>query len=829
MPGIELPVTNPVLIIALVMGTVLVAPLLSTRFRIPGIVGLILAGVLIGPHVLGLLARDLTMQVLGTIGLLYIMFLAGLEINLHEFDKYRTRSVVLGLLSFALPQGVGVFVARGVLGFGWLEAVLLGSVFASHTLLAYPAVARLGITRSQAVTVTVGATIVTDTLALLVLAVVARMADGSATPAFWVFFATVFALYVFAMLWGLPRLGQWFFRRLHAGEVSEFVFILATAFVCAFLAELAGVEAIIGAFLAGLGLNRLVPERSALMGRIRFVGEALFIPFFLISVGMLVDPLALTGDARAWLIAIVMTATVIATKWLAATGTRPLFGYSSDEASLVFGLTVPQAAATLAATLIGYHLGLFNEDVLNGSILMILVTCLLGPWLAERSGRRVALRMEADRYVPTDAPQRILVPLANPATEPHLVDLAIMIRDANSIEPIFPLTIARDGLDVKLQVAAGERLLAYAVMRIAAADIPVLPITRVDEKVASGVLRAVKEQLITTIVIGWSGHGAPSRSVFGSMLDELLVKNQEMVLVSKIEEPLNTVKRLFVLIPPYVERDPGFGVSIRAVKQLASNMGATLVVMAESSRMEEVTRRLEWEKPAVSTRFVELSNWGAASSELENEWRRSDMLVLLSVREGTRAWRPTQEQLSRRLAEQFADSDFIALYLPVYGAEGAPSSESVPPITLRERHVAMGMSGTSTSELFRALLEHGPGNTSELRRNFETTNAVQIVYPGILFHHGHVAGLADTLLLIGICNRDVEVTDADGPVDIVLAMFSPEDEPSERHLQRLAGLAGALHTPGVVEALRSALSAAEVVQVLEQGIYGGAPRRPSHA
>ena len=301
--NLSLPLTNPVQVFALVMLIILVVPLLLARLRIPGLVGLIVVGVVLGPHALGVLERDLTMQLLGTVGLLYIMFIAGLEFDLNEFDKHRHRSLLFGSLTFALPQGVGILMARALLGFDWLGAILLGSVFASHTLLAYPIVSRMGIARSEAVTTAIGATLLTDTAALLVLAVVAGAAEGGLSALFVLKLIGLLGLFVLAVLWILPRLGRWFYRRVSGEDTAEFIFVLAAVFVCAVLAEAVGVEAIIGAFLAGLALNRLIPEHSPLMSRIHFAGNALFIPFFLIATGMLVDMAALLADPQSWMVA----------------------------------------------------------------------------------------------------------------------------------------------------------------------------------------------------------------------------------------------------------------------------------------------------------------------------------------------------------------------------------------------------------------------------------------------------------------------------------------------------------------------------------------------
>ncbi|MDQ3556339.1 MAG: cation:proton antiporter, partial [Gemmatimonadota bacterium] len=455
----SLPVTAPTQIVAIAMVIFLLAPLLMQRLRVPGLIGLILAGAIVGPNALNLLARDQTIVLLGTVGLLYLMFLAGVEIDLHGFRRYRNRSLVFGALTFFIPQLVGTAVGR-LLGYGWPAAILLASMFASHTLLAYPIAIRFGISKNGAVTTAVGGTIITDTAALLVLAVIAASTRGTLDALFWVRLVVLLAVYLAAVLWGLPRLGRWFFRRGRTGGIAEYVFILAALFTGAFLAEVAGVEAIVGAFLVGLALNPLIPEHGPLTNRIHFVGEAVFIPFFLLSVGMLVDVRVLFGGVDAWRVMIAMTVTVTLTKWLAARVTQRIYRFSPEEGWMIFGLSVPQAAATLAATLVGYEVGLFDDAVLNGSILMILVTCIVGPYVVEKFGRRMALREERRPLDPEAAPQRILVPMANPATANALLDLALVIREPGSTEPLFPLTVVPDEEERSAEnVALAEKML----------------------------------------------------------------------------------------------------------------------------------------------------------------------------------------------------------------------------------------------------------------------------------------------------------------------------------------------------------------------------------
>lgn len=365
-----LKIEDPVLIFAVVMLIMLVAPLLVSRFKVPGMIGLILAGLVVGPNMLGILARDGTFELLGTVGLLYLMFLAGLEINLNEFIRRRKQSLVFGALTFLVPQVFGAVGAYFLFGFSWKSAILLASMFASHTLLSFPIISKLGISKNRAVTTTIGGTILTDIAALLVLAVIAESVVYEISMLFWIRQGVLLALLVFVALWVLPRIGFHFFRLVTPDGATEFVFVMAAVFLMSFGAHLAHVEPIIGAFLVGIALSRLVPENSPLMSRLQFVGQTLFIPFFLISVGMLVDLRVFFAGVDAWMVALYMSAAVILTKWLAAISSARLLGFTRDEGMLVFGISVNQAAATLAAVLVGYRLDIFDSSVLNGTILM---------------------------------------------------------------------------------------------------------------------------------------------------------------------------------------------------------------------------------------------------------------------------------------------------------------------------------------------------------------------------------------------------------------------------------------------------------------------------
>ena len=654
-----LPLHEPVAVFTVVLLVLLAAPLIGRR-GVPSAVVLLGAGIALGPHALGVLDRDPTMVLLGTVGLLYIMFLAGLEVDLHELEEGKARSLGFGAATFLLPQLVGAGVGRVVFGMGWPGAILLGSVFASHTLLAYPAAARLGLQKEQATTTAVGATILTDTLALLVLAVIATGARSGGGFDLGVLLKVVGSLLVVGgtVLWGLPRLGAWFFRTAAQDATLEFVFVLTAVFVCALGVEALGVEPIIGAFLAGLALNRLVPEGSPLMNRIGFVGNALFVPFFLLATGMMVDLGAFAGgpDAgRAWTVALAMTATLLVTKGAAAWLTRPAFGFSADEARLAFGLTVPQAAATLAAVLIGVEVGLFDAAVLNGTIAMVFVTCVVGPVVVERVGRRLAARAEAG--APTARGPRVLVSVANPATVGPLVDLGLLARGGG---PLAVITVVTPGPQQADGVGRAERLLAEASTHAAGADVSVLPLVRVETNVARALARASAETRSALVVMGWDGSPSAARVLFGGITDRVLAETTTAVLIARETRPVATLKRLLVAVPPGGQEEPGFVTAVRTLVGLAARIGAEIVLVTPEAGREAV--QTAFARKDRSPDAIPLARWRDLGETVDTVRQPGDALVLLSARPGAAAWRASLDRLPRTFAASHPDLSLYVLY-----------------------------------------------------------------------------------------------------------------------------------------------------------------------
>jgi Kef-type K+ transport system membrane component KefB/nucleotide-binding universal stress UspA family protein len=669
----QLPIEHPVLIMAVAMGVFLVAPAVAERLRAPGIIGTIIAGGIIGPNGLNVLARDQTIVLLGTVGLLYLIFVAGISIDLHSYRRYRNRSLTFGTVSFLIPQVIGtaVFV---MLGYDVAPSLLLGSMFGSHTLISYPIAVRFGISKNLAVTTAVGGTIITDTAALMVLAVVAASTRGALDAVFWVRLLLSLAVYTAAIWVVLPRLGRWFFRHERTGATAEFIFMLTALFTGAFLAGAAGFQPIIGAFLVGLALNRLIPEQSVLMNRIHFVGESFFIPFFLLSVGMLIDLRIVAGDMRAWQVMLAMIATVMLTKGGAAKVGQRLFGYSSAEGWAMVGLTVPQAAATLAVALVGLEVGLLDDVVLNGAIMMMLVTCLVGPWLMEKYGRQIALVEEQRPYDPADAPQRVLVPVANPHTAEDLMDLALMIRARDSSEPVLPLAVVPADSDRSAEyVARAEKMLSHVVAYAKSAGARVIPLTRVDHNFASGIARGATETRASTIVVGWDGKRVSRRGIFGTVLDQVLQQTRHQIIVAKLGHPLNTTQRIVLLIPRGTDHVPGFPAAAGTVKLLANRLGARISGFAVGDPASIYVDQFNALQPTAPCTFDAAPDWPATLRRLAADLRKDDLVVVFGARRGSLAWVPALERLPVRLAGLVPES-----FLVIYPAEiVAPAAATV--------------------------------------------------------------------------------------------------------------------------------------------------------
>lgn len=667
----SLPLDNPVLIFSLILFIILFAPLLLNRVKIPQLIGLIIAGGVIGPNGLHLLDRDSSVVLFGTVGLLYLMFLAGLEIDLGDFKKNRNKSVIFGLITFTIPMILGTATGVYLLGFNLVTSILFASLLASHTLIAYPIVSKLGIAKNKAVNITVGGTMITDTLALLVLAVIAGMSTGEINNAFWIRLGVSIVIFGLIVTLVFPLLGRWFFKK-YEDNISQYIFVLALVFLGAFLAEAAGIEAIIGAFLAGLALNRLIPHTSPLMNRIEFVGNAIFIPFFLIGVGMLIDLRIFFLDLHTLYVAVTMTLVAMLGKFLAANITKRIFSFSSAQRDVIFGLSNAQAAATLAAVLVGYNIilgetpegepiRLLNESVLNGSILMILVTCTIASFVAQRGATKIALEEIDEKAEEEDSEnaEKILIPVNYPENVEELINLGVTVKTQSTKNTLLALNIISTDTGDRNKERSAKNILEKARISAAATDNILTELIRYDSDITNGITNVVKENKVSDIILGLHNQKGISGSFLGKLTEGILSRCNVTTLIYRNIQPLNTVKRHIIVIPENAEQEIGFPFWLLRVWNIGRNTGAKLVFYGTE-------KSLSFIKKANQTHAIEVEM--VAFSDLEDflilsrDLKKDDALIIIMSRKNEMSYHPVMKKMPKYLNHYFSNINYVLVY-----------------------------------------------------------------------------------------------------------------------------------------------------------------------
>ncbi|MEA5063066.1 MAG: sodium:proton antiporter [Bacteroidia bacterium 43-41] len=660
---LTLPISNPTVQFLVLFTIVLVAPIIFNKIKVPSLIGLIIAGAIIGPFGLSVMSRDSNMIMLGNAGLLYIMFLAGIEIDVAEFKKNSSRSLVFGLLTFTIPMVIGIFAGYYLLKLSMISSVLLASMFASHTLIAYPIISKLGAGKNRAVTVAIGGTMITDTLALLVLAVIISMNEGQVTPAFWTQLTLSIIVFTLTVVFLFPIIGRWFFKKFQ-DSASQFIFVMMMIFLGGFLAELAGIEAIIGAFLAGLAMNKLIPHVSPLMNRIDFVGNAIFIPIFLISVGMLINYRAFVTGFETIKVAIVMTVVAISAKFLAAWATQKIYGYSKAERMLIFGLSNAQAAATLAAVMVGHRVGLLDDNILNGTIVMILITCTVASFRAQKGaiGLSFAEGSLEDEDAATE--ERILIPVANKETLKDLVELSLVIKSKANTQDLYALNIIKSTETAPQIEKESQKLLDEAVRLGAGAETIVQPLRRYDMNVLNGILGIVKKYSITDVVMGLHVKQEISESFLGSLIEGVLDKTRSTTFIYKAIQPLSTVKKRLVIIPPNADKEIGFPFWLSKIWNLGRNTGAKLSFYA-TEHILDILRQINKTHP-IDVEFKEFSDWDDFLV-LSKEIGKDVGLVIVMSRLRKASYHETMKRIPDYINKYFKSSNFMLLY-PIQSA-----------------------------------------------------------------------------------------------------------------------------------------------------------------
>jgi Kef-type K+ transport system membrane component KefB len=660
----QAPLTNPVLIFSLVLLIILLSPILLRPIRVPGIIGLIIAGVIIGPHGLNWLEKNSAVNLFSTIGLLYIMFIAGLELDMNEFKKTKHKSGLFGFFTFIIPIIIGFPVCFYGLGYDLLPSILIASMFATHTLVSYPIVNRYGISKHEAVAITIGGTILTDTAVLIILAVITGASQGNINQEFWVTLGVSFAVFLLIMFGVIPRIAKWFFQRVESEKTGHYIFVLTVVFFSAFMAEMAGLEPIIGAFVAGLALNKLIPHSSALMNRIEFIGNAIFIPFFLISVGMIVDISVLTKGPMALIVAGTLTVVAVLGKFLAATATQLTFKYSSSQRNLIFGLSNAHAAATLAVIMVGHSNGLIDENVLNGTIVLILITCIIASMVTESASKKVVREgHQDDEHIEhvEESEEQIMIPLANMNNMESILDFAALIRSKKSHYPISIVSVVKDNEQAEINVQEAKRNLESTAKYASGSETEVELLTTVDINIPAGIARMSKKVLADCIIMGWPSVASFVEKIVGEKAESILNNTDTTLFMCKIEKPLISHRSITVFVPPLAESEVGFEYWMDKILKLARELSLPICFVCDSRTEEYIQQLKKSLKSSVKMTFGNYEDWdniyGVAT------YSNSDsLLVFVSSRQGEVSYRDSLDGLAKRVGRYYKNQNLILIF-----------------------------------------------------------------------------------------------------------------------------------------------------------------------
>lgn len=667
-----LPITDPTWIFFIVLCIILFAPILMGKLRIPHIIGMVLAGVIVGPHGFNILSYDSSFELFGKVGLYYIMFLAGLEMNMADFRKNRIRTSTHGLLAFAIPMIIGFAVNTSLLKYGILTSVLLASMYASHTLIAYPIVLRYGISKQRSVTIAVGATAITDTLTLLVLAIVGGMFKGDVNGMFWIMLVIKLCIVFFIIIYFFPRIARYFFQR-YEENVTQFIFVLAMTFLGAGMMAFIGMEGLLGAFLTGLVLNRYVPNVSPLMTHLEFVGNALFIPYFLIGVGMLVNVNIIFAGLGTIKVACVMIAVALSSKWIASLTTQKLFNMKSIERELIYGLSNAQAGATLAAVMVGYNIilpngqRLLNDDVLNGTIILILVTCIFSSFTTERASRKIALtNKNVSNEDKTADDEKILIPVEQKETANELVKMGIMMRNNKLNRGIIGLNVVLDDLNLAYNQEKGKNTLEYMEMTANAANVRMIVQSRIATNITNGISHAFKEYSASEIIMGMhEGHGN-TKNFWGNITQNLFNDISRQIMIVRCLQPINTFRRIQVAVPKKAEFEPGFYRWLERLARLAANLNCRIQFHGNRGTLSLINEYIQNRHSDVRAEYLAFEDWDELP-KLAINVNDDHLFVIVTARKGTVSYLPSFESLPEQLTRFFNSNSMMIIFPDQYG------------------------------------------------------------------------------------------------------------------------------------------------------------------
>ena len=668
------PITDPTLIFFVVLLIILFAPIIMGKLRIPHIIGMVLAGVLVGKYGLNILERDSSFELFGKVGLYYIMFLAALEMDMEGMKKNKVRLVSFGLLTFLIPFALTFGMSMWLLHYSPKASVLLSCIMSSNTLIAYPIVARYGLQQKPSVTLSVGSSMISLLLSLIVLAGLVASFSKHGGVLFWVLFAAKSAAYCAVMLTLIPRLTRWFLRR-YSDAVMQFIFVLSMLFMSAALSQAVGIEGVFGAFFAGLILNRYIPHVSPLMNRLEFIGNALFIPYFLIGVGMLINVgLIFQGGHILWVVCCIVFFGTLG-KALAAYIACLGFRLPLSSGHMMFGLTSAHAAGGIAMVMVGMHLavgdGIFlvDDDMLNGVVIMILVTCIISSLLTDRSAQRIILR---DKDMPSAGDEweandgKMLIPVKYPEYADHLINLALLVRNPKLNGSLTCLNVVYEDKDMRYNQEQGRKLLDHCGQLAAAADVPTQTQVRIAANIANGIKHAFNEFQCSEIIIGMHMHHEVSPKFWGEFHQSLFNGLSRQIIMARIRQPLNTIRRIQVAVPSRAEFEPGFYRWLERLARLAGNLDCRIVFHGRQESLDLIGDFMRSRHPEVRLGYETMDHWNELP-HLASQMSPDHLFVVVTARKGTVSFKSALERLPEEITRHFSGTNLMIIFPDQHG------------------------------------------------------------------------------------------------------------------------------------------------------------------
>ena len=659
------PITSPTQIFFVVLLIILLAPIVMGKLRIPHIIGMVLAGMVVGAHGLNILTRDSSFELFGKVGLLYIMFLAGLEMDLESVKKNSRRFLIFGLLTCLIPLTLTYFMAIWLLDYSKTASFLLGCIMASNTLIAYPIISRYGLQRDSSVMLSVGSSMISLFLALLILAALAASFGEEAGIGFWLLFLLKFALFCAGCVWVIPRLSRYFLRR-YSDAIMQFIYVLSVMFLSAALSEAIGVEGIVG-----------VPHVSPLMNRIEFTGNAIFIPYFLIGVGMLIDLGSLfEGPHMLWVVALIVFFGTFG-KALAAYFSSLLFRLPQSAGHMMFGLTCAHAAGAIAMVMVGNKLEvspgvyLVNNEIMNGVVIMILITCIISTMMTEKAAQDIILQEKihlATDYQEREDDEKILLCVKYPDIAPQLLELAIMMRNPKLNRGLVALNVVYDDNNAKANREQGLRLLERLQQRASAADIQMQTQVRLSSNIANGIKHAFREFSASEIIMGMHVHTDVSPKFWGEFIQSLYNGLNRQIVLTRFVQPLNTLRRIQVVVPSRAEFEPGFRRWLERLARMAGNLDCRIQFHGRDDSLQLIREYINNHHPSVRAEYTIMNHWNELPKLAENI-SADHMFVVITARKGTISYKNALERLPHELMQHFSGKNLMILFPDQYGTQ----------------------------------------------------------------------------------------------------------------------------------------------------------------